>query len=166
MERGRTPTRSGASSRSTSTSTESTAAWSRQGGPSADDARRVDRDRGAQPDRAGSGVLHPAFGAGDVQPGRPPRSRDRSVRHGHSRRGARDREERRRRRRAREDSRPRQLDSAAGRRLSRGRQEGVAVIVALSGAVETAWWVSLAVGLVVALVVWFLLEWLRRTVSE
>jgi uncharacterized protein HemY len=40
------------------------------------------------------------------------------------------------------------------------------VIVALSGAVETAWWVSLAVGLVVALVVWFLLEWLRRTVNE
>jgi uncharacterized protein HemY len=40
------------------------------------------------------------------------------------------------------------------------------VIVALSSAVETAWWVSLAVGLVVALVVWFLLEWLRRTVRE
>jgi uncharacterized protein HemY len=40
------------------------------------------------------------------------------------------------------------------------------VIVALSSAVETAWWVSLAVGLVVALVVWFLLEWLRRTVNE
>ena len=40
------------------------------------------------------------------------------------------------------------------------------MIVALSGAVETAWWVSLAVGLVVALVVWFLLEWLRRTVNE
>ena len=40
------------------------------------------------------------------------------------------------------------------------------MIVALTGAVETAWWVSLAVGLVVALVVWFLLEWLRRTVKE
>jgi len=40
------------------------------------------------------------------------------------------------------------------------------VILALSNAVETAWWVSLAVGLVVALVVWFLLEWLRRTVNE
>lgn len=39
-------------------------------------------------------------------------------------------------------------------------------IFALASAVETAWWVSLAVGLVVALVVWFLLEWLRRTVSE
>ncbi len=38
--------------------------------------------------------------------------------------------------------------------------------VALSSSVETAWWVSLAVGLVVALVVWFLLEWLRRTVNE
>jgi uncharacterized protein HemY len=38
--------------------------------------------------------------------------------------------------------------------------------VALAGSVETAWWVSLAVGLVVALVVWFLLEWLRRTVNE
>lgn len=38
--------------------------------------------------------------------------------------------------------------------------------VALSSSVETAWWVSLAVGLVVALVVWFLLEWLRRTVKE
>lgn len=40
------------------------------------------------------------------------------------------------------------------------------MIVALASAVETAWWVSLAVGLVVALVVWFLLEWLRRTVNE
>jgi uncharacterized protein HemY len=40
------------------------------------------------------------------------------------------------------------------------------VILALSSAVETAWWVSLAVGLIVALVVWFLLEWLRRTVNE
>jgi hypothetical protein len=39
-------------------------------------------------------------------------------------------------------------------------------VVALSSAAETAWWVSLAVGLVVALVVWFLLEWLRRTVNE
>ena len=38
--------------------------------------------------------------------------------------------------------------------------------VALASSVETAWWVSLAVGLVVALVVWFLLEWLRRTVKE
>ena len=40
------------------------------------------------------------------------------------------------------------------------------MILALSSAVETAWWVSLAVGLVVALVVWFLLEWLRRTVKD
>jgi uncharacterized protein HemY len=38
--------------------------------------------------------------------------------------------------------------------------------VALASSVETAWWVSLAIGLVVALVVWFLLEWLRRTVNE
>ncbi|HKH41770.1 MAG TPA: hypothetical protein VKA41_07915 [Solirubrobacterales bacterium] len=38
--------------------------------------------------------------------------------------------------------------------------------LALASSVETAWWVSLAVGLVVALVVWFLLEWLRRTVNE
>jgi uncharacterized protein HemY len=38
--------------------------------------------------------------------------------------------------------------------------------LALAGSVETAWWVSLAVGLVIALVVWFLLEWLRRTVNE
>lgn len=38
--------------------------------------------------------------------------------------------------------------------------------VALASSVETAWWVSLAVGLVVAFVVWFLLEWLRRTVKE
>lgn len=37
--------------------------------------------------------------------------------------------------------------------------------LALSSAVESAWWVSLGVGLVVALVVWFLLEWLRRTVN-
>jgi uncharacterized protein HemY len=40
------------------------------------------------------------------------------------------------------------------------------VILALSSSVEIAWWVLLAVGLVVALVVWFLLEWLRRTVKE
>ena len=38
--------------------------------------------------------------------------------------------------------------------------------LALASSAETAWWVSLAVGLVVALVVWFLLEWLRRTVKE
>lgn len=31
---------------------------------------------------------------------------------------------------------------------------------------ETAWWITLAVGLVVALVVWALLEALRRTVSQ
>ena len=36
--------------------------------------------------------------------------------------------------------------------------------VALSTGVEIAWWVALGLGLVVALVVWFLLEWLRRTV--
>jgi len=40
------------------------------------------------------------------------------------------------------------------------------VTLALASSVETAWWVSLAAGLVVALVVWFLLEWLRRTVNE
>ena len=40
------------------------------------------------------------------------------------------------------------------------------MVLALASAVETAWWVSLAVGLAVALVVWFLLEWLRRTVNE
>jgi len=40
------------------------------------------------------------------------------------------------------------------------------VTFALASSVETAWWVSLAVGLIVALVVWFLLEWLRRTVNE
>jgi hypothetical protein len=38
------------------------------------------------------------------------------------------------------------------------------VIVGLSSGVETAWWIALALGLVVAGVVWFLLEWLRRTV--
>ena len=32
--------------------------------------------------------------------------------------------------------------------------------------VETAWWVTLGVGLVVALVVWALLEALRRTVHQ
>jgi uncharacterized protein HemY len=30
---------------------------------------------------------------------------------------------------------------------------------------QTAWVVTLVIGLVVALVVWFLLEWLRRTVT-
>lgn len=38
-------------------------------------------------------------------------------------------------------------------------------LVALS-ANETAWWITLAVGLVVAIVVWGLLETLRRTVNE
>ena len=37
-------------------------------------------------------------------------------------------------------------------------------VLALSTFSTVAWWVTLAVGLVVALVVWFLLEWLRRTV--
>lgn len=39
------------------------------------------------------------------------------------------------------------------------------MIAALSSAAETAWWVSLGVGLVVALVVWALLEALRRQVD-
>lgn len=38
--------------------------------------------------------------------------------------------------------------------------------VALSSGVTTAWWVALGVGLVVALVVWALLELLRRTVDR
>lgn len=37
-------------------------------------------------------------------------------------------------------------------------------MLALTNGVIVAWWVALGVGLVVALVVWFLLEWLRRTV--
>ena len=37
-------------------------------------------------------------------------------------------------------------------------------MIALSGGVEIAWWVALGVGLVVALVVWALLEILRRSV--
>ncbi len=39
-------------------------------------------------------------------------------------------------------------------------------LIALSNGVELAWWLGLAVGLVVAGVVWFLLEWLRRTVRD
>lgn len=39
-------------------------------------------------------------------------------------------------------------------------------LLALTSAAEAAWWVSLGVGLVVALVVWALLEALRRTVNE
>jgi type II secretory pathway component PulF len=42
----------------------------------------------------------------------------------------------------------------------------VNLVVALSSAAETAWWITLGVGLVVALVVWGLLEALRRTVNE
>jgi len=38
-------------------------------------------------------------------------------------------------------------------------------IAGVSDAVETAWWVTIAAGLVVSAVVWFLLEWLRRTVK-
>lgn len=37
---------------------------------------------------------------------------------------------------------------------------------ALSSAAETAWWISLGVGLVVAVVVWGLLEALRREVNR
>jgi hypothetical protein len=40
------------------------------------------------------------------------------------------------------------------------------MIVALSSGVTTAWWISLGVGLVVALVVAALLELLRRTVDQ
>lgn len=39
-------------------------------------------------------------------------------------------------------------------------------MIALSSGVTTAWWVALGVGLVVALVVWGLLEALRRTVDQ
>jgi hypothetical protein len=38
------------------------------------------------------------------------------------------------------------------------------MIIALSNGVEIAWWVALGLGLVVALVVWALLEILRRSV--
>ena len=38
------------------------------------------------------------------------------------------------------------------------------MILALSDGVVLAWWLSLAAGLVIAVVVWLLLEWLRRTV--
>jgi len=38
-------------------------------------------------------------------------------------------------------------------------------LLALSNGVEQAWAIGLAVGLVVAAVVWYLLEWLRRTVE-
>lgn len=39
-------------------------------------------------------------------------------------------------------------------------------LLALSDGVVVAWWVALALGLVVALVVWALLETLRRTVRQ
>jgi hypothetical protein len=39
-------------------------------------------------------------------------------------------------------------------------------MLALSSGVTTAWWIALGVGLVVALVVWGLLEALRRAVDE
>lgn len=42
---------------------------------------------------------------------------------------------------------------------------GDVVLGALSTGEKIAWWISLGAGLVVALVVWFLLEWLRRTVN-
>lgn len=31
---------------------------------------------------------------------------------------------------------------------------------------EVLWWITLGAGLAVALLVWFLLEWLRRTVAD
>jgi hypothetical protein len=40
------------------------------------------------------------------------------------------------------------------------------VIVLALSTNQTAWWITLGVGLVVALVVWALLEVLRRTVDE
>jgi hypothetical protein len=40
------------------------------------------------------------------------------------------------------------------------------VIVLALSTNQTAWWITLAVGLVVALVVWGLLEVLRRTVND
>jgi uncharacterized protein HemY len=39
------------------------------------------------------------------------------------------------------------------------------VTLGLTTWVTAAWWTTLGLGLVVALVVWFLLEWLRRTVE-
>jgi hypothetical protein len=39
-------------------------------------------------------------------------------------------------------------------------------MLALSNGVEIAWWVALGIGLAVALVVWVLLETLRRTVLQ
>ena len=39
-------------------------------------------------------------------------------------------------------------------------------VLALSNGVIVAWWLSLAAGLVIALVVWALLEVLRRTVVQ
>lgn len=39
-------------------------------------------------------------------------------------------------------------------------------VLALSDGVVVAWWIALGLGLVVALVVWALLETLRRTVGE
>jgi len=41
----------------------------------------------------------------------------------------------------------------------------VSGLLALSNGVEQAWTIALALGLVVAAVVWYLLEWLRRTVD-
>lgn len=38
--------------------------------------------------------------------------------------------------------------------------------LALSDGVVVAWWLSLGAGLVIAVVVWLLLEWLRRTVEQ
>jgi hypothetical protein len=40
------------------------------------------------------------------------------------------------------------------------------MIVLAASANQTAWWITLGIGLVVALVVWALLEALRRTVND
>lgn len=40
------------------------------------------------------------------------------------------------------------------------------IVLALDSAAKTAWWLTLAGGLVVAVVVWALLEALRRTVKS
>src|SRR5205807_3151097 len=85
-----------------------------------------------------------------------------ALRGGHPRGGVGNRAKPRQRRRGARD--PRARDGAA-RRPARNRR-CPRVIVALSSGVTTAWWIALAVGLVVAVVVVALLEALRRTVLQ
>src|SRR5919106_120814 len=138
-------------------------------GPGGPDERARDLDRRGGPglDGAGARARDRARCRRPLQPDRPASAGDRPLHERHPRGRSQHRQEPGRRGPARAHAR-------AGRGRARPRhplpREGegrrvMETVVALSTN-QTAWWISLGVGLVVALVVWGLLEALRRTVAE